>query len=391
MNPYAMKQILFQNLMRLTSGFAALLVLSSTAYAYRTDHGFLPPGANVCAAHVPVTLAVPSNSQPIPDAANGEFSHGFYHIEELDDGLFYVTDGVYQIMFLVADDGIIVVDAPPTIGLNQGNPSASLTLVEVIHSIPQTKNKPIKKLVYSHSHMDHIGAASFIQDAFPDVEIIAHELTNEQLKRGTNELEGLLPGAGSYPPPLAHTVFSKNKKVKLGKQLLQLSYKGAAHEPGNIFIYAPKQKVLALIDVIFPGWSPFNNLALAEEVPEYIEAYDKVLAFDFDIFIGGHFNRLGKREDVIEGKQYIMDIKTNALAALKNPALFQIFSLFPNNALGAFAIYLDQMACDCANHTLDPNLTPSAVDWRSRLGNADSNTVRHCWTMGEAMRIDPTF
>ncbi len=338
-----------------------------------------------------MTLTIPPNSQAIPDPSKGEFSHGFYHIEELKDGLFYVTDGVYQIMFLVSNKGIIVVDAPPSIGLNQADPAASLTLVEVIYSIPETQGKPIKKLVYSHTHMDHIGAASFIQDAFPDVKIIAHRLTNKQLEKGTNELEGLLPGAGSSPPPLAHRVFSKAIKIKLGKQKLQLSYNGPAHEPGNIYIYAPRQKVLMLVDVVFPGWSPFSNLALAEEVPEYITAYDKVLGFDFDIFIGGHFNRLGKREDVIEGKKYIMDIKANALAALQNPALFQIFSILPNNGLGATAVYLDQMACDCANRTLDPNQTPSAVDWRSRIGNADINSVGHCWVMGEAMRIDPMF
>lgn len=391
MKPNKIKHVLFHNLMRLTISITAFLALTTSVYAYRTDHGFLPSEANVCATHVPVTLAIPPNSQPMPDPSKGEFSHGFYHIEELGDGLFYVTDGVYQIIFLVSNRGIIVVDAPPSIGLNQADPSASLTLVEVIYSIPETQGKPIKKLVYSHSHIDHIGAASIIQDAFPYVEIIAHRLTNKQLKVGTNELEGLLPGAGSSPPPLAHRVFSYSKKVKLGTQRLKLSYKGAAHEPGNIYIYAPKQKVLMLVDVIFPGWSPFSNLALAEEVPEYIKAYDKVLDFDFDVFIGGHFNRLGKREDVIEGKKYILDIKANALAALRNPALFQIFSIFPSNALGAFAVYLDQMACDCANRTLDPNQTPSAVDWRSRIGNADINTVGHCWVMGEAMRIDPTF
>lgn len=384
----------FQSLFRYTTGILScmfVIIFSSSALAYRTDHGFLPPGANVCAAHVPVTLSVPPNSQPIPNPALGEFSHGFYHVEELSDGLFYVTDGVYQIMFLVSERGIIVVDAPPSIGINQLNPSSSVTLVDVIYSIPQTQGIPIKKLIYSHAHMDHIGAASIIKDAFPKVEIIAHYETNILLRKGTNELEGLLPGAGTSPPPLAKTVFGKFKRVHLGKQTLKLSYKGPAHEPGNIFIYAPRQKVLMLIDVVFPGWSPFNNLALAKEVPEYIEAYDEVLRYNFDVFIGGHLNRLGTRADVIEGKKYVLDIKANALTALSNPALFQIFGIVTNNALGAFAIYLDQVACDCANRTLDPNQTPSGVDWRSTIGNADGNTIRHCWKMAESIRIDPTF
>ena len=369
----------------------ALMGMSVNANAYRSDHDLLPQGSDVCESHVPVTLNIPPNAQAIPDAFQGEFSHGFYHIEELNDGLFYMTDGVYQAMFLVAKQGIIVVDAPPSIGINQADPSQSVSIVDVIYSIPETQGLSIKHLVYSHTHLDHIGAASIIQDAFPNVKITAHWETQKQLMQGTGELEGLLPGAGTNPPPLPNKMFNKQKVVRLGKQAVHLSYKGPAHEPGNIFIYAPKQKVLMLVDVIFPGWSPFTNLAIAEEVPEYIEAYDEVLAYEFDVFIGGHFNRLGNRDDVVEAKEYIMDIKANALAALQNPALFQIFGLAPQNGLGAFSIYLDQMACDCANRTLDPNITPSGSDWVNRLGTADINTLTHCWEMGEAMRIDPTF
>ena len=51
----------------------------------------------------------------------GEFSGGFYHVEELKDGLFYMTDGAFQAMFLVSGEGIILVDAPPSIGFNPVN------------------------------------------------------------------------------------------------------------------------------------------------------------------------------------------------------------------------------------------------------------------------------
>jgi hypothetical protein len=35
------------------------------------------------------------------------------------------------------------------------------------------------------------------------------------------------------------------------------------HEPGNIFIYAPAQRVL-VVDVVFPGWMPWRRFALAK-------------------------------------------------------------------------------------------------------------------------------
>jgi len=39
-----------------------------------------------------------------------------YIVDELGDGLFLVNDGVYQMMFLTTDEGVIAVDAPPNTG-----------------------------------------------------------------------------------------------------------------------------------------------------------------------------------------------------------------------------------------------------------------------------------
>lgn len=51
--------------------------------------------------------------------------------------------------------------------------------------------------------------------------------------------------------------------VGVGAQRLQLDYMGTNHTEGNIFIYAPGQRVLMLVDVIFPGWVPFANFSVA--------------------------------------------------------------------------------------------------------------------------------
>ena len=39
-----------------------------------------------------------------------------YFVEEIDDGLYWVTEGTYHVMFLTTGEGVIVVDAPPSIG-----------------------------------------------------------------------------------------------------------------------------------------------------------------------------------------------------------------------------------------------------------------------------------
>ncbi len=368
-----------------------LILSSANALAFRTDHGLLPEGTSSCDAHVPVTLEIPNNALPVPDPFRGEYSGGFFHVEELSEGLFYMTDGAYQAMFLVADRGIILVDAPPSIGVNPIDPSLSVSLLDVIYSVPATQGKPIKKLIYSHSALDHIGAAGLVKERFPNVKIIAHKATKRKIQSSSGRLLPFLQGSAAVPPPVPDVGFRSTKRVHLGAQSLKLSYRGPIHEPGNIFIYAPQQKVLMMVDVFFPGWAPFNDLALAEDIPLYIKAHKIALNFDFQTLIGGHVNRLGTRSDLETAMSYLEDIRANATSALFDPKLFAIFGIVPQHALGAFNIYLDQVACSCANLTLDDTQTPSGIDWRQEIGAADINTVGHCWSMAKALRVDPSF
>ena len=84
----------------------------------------------------------------IPEAAKGPAipSKG-YLVEEIREGLFWVTDGAYNTIFLVTDKGVVAVDAPPTIGKNY------------LKAISEVTDKPITHVIYSHAHIDHIGAA----------------------------------------------------------------------------------------------------------------------------------------------------------------------------------------------------------------------------------------
>ncbi len=383
-------KLAFKPMLGVVAGIS-LVISSANVLAFRTDHGLLPEGSSSCDAHVPVTLEIPDNAKPVPDPFRGEYSGGFFHVEEINEGLFYMTDGAYQAMFLVSTNGIILVDAPPSIGVNPTDPSQSVSLLDVIYSVPATQGKPIKKLIYSHSALDHIGAAGSIKQRFPNVKIIAHRATKRKIEQSSGQLIPFLQGSSVLPPPLPDVVFRSTTRVRLGGQTLHLSYRGPIHSPGNIFIYAPFQKVLMMVDVFFPGWAPFNDLALADDVPLYIQAHKIALKFDFETLVGGHVNRLGSRSDIETALTYLEDVRANATSALFDPSLFAIFGIIPQHALGAFNVYLDQVACSCANLTLDNAATPSGLDWRQQIGAADINTVGHCWQMAKALRSDPSF
>jgi len=303
---------------------------------------------------------------PIPDTAKGpviDMEKG-YLVEEIQDGLYWITEGTYQVMFLTTGEGVIVVDAPPTVGEN------------ILKAIAEVTDESVTHVIYSHSHADHIASASI----YPDNAVyIAHEDVAAQLARDRPNPFGAFLGGSPVPTPTI--TFSDKYTLEVGSQVLELEYKGPAHEPGNIFIYAPKQKVLMLIDVIFPGWSPFKDLAVAEDVPAYIDAHDQVLAYDFNTLISGHVTRLGTREDVEIQQEYMLDIQNNAAQALQTVDFFTIAQEtgFENKWL-LFDTYLNAVAQECTDLTLQK--------WTSRLGGADVFTFSHCETIIESLRID---
>jgi Metallo-beta-lactamase superfamily len=102
---------------------------------------------------------------PVPATAKGPAipSKG-YLVQQIGAGLYYLTDGIYQMMFLTSGQGVIAVDAPPTIGHN------------ILRAIAEVTSEPVTHVIYSHVHADHIGAAVLYPH---DAVRIAHSLHSE--------------------------------------------------------------------------------------------------------------------------------------------------------------------------------------------------------------------
>lgn len=302
----------------------------------------------------------------IPEAAKGPtIPAKGYLVQQIRDHLYWVTDGTYNTMFLVTDKGVVAVDAPPSIGKNY------------LKAIAEVTNKPVTYVIYSHAHLDHIGAAGI----FPkNATFIAQQETAAELQRAKSVTNNV-----SMVPPIPTMTFTKNYTLQIGNQTLKLDYYGVNHLPGNIFIYAPKQKVLMLVDIIFPGWIPFPYLAIAKDVAGFIKAHDIALNnYDFDTIVAGHLTRLGTRNDVIVQKEFVSDLEKAAAKANQEVLFSKIASQvgrFDNPWL-IFSKYIDAVNEDCVN-----NMLPK---WENRLGGAQQFMSTHCFTMAESGRVDPT-
>jgi glyoxylase-like metal-dependent hydrolase (beta-lactamase superfamily II) len=294
---------------------------------------------------------------PLPPAALGPEvpKDTGYLVKEIRDGLYWVGDGSYNTMFLVHKTGVIAVDAPRSIGR------------KYLSAISDVTTKRITHVIYSHAHTDHIGSA----DMFPKGAItIAHEETASLLKRYRDPRR-----------PVPQVTFKDHYVLNVGGQVLQLDYHGPIHIAGNTFIYAPKQKVLMLVDVAFPGWIPYKDLAVSQDVPEYVRGYDVALSYDFDTYIGGHVTRPGTRDDVMVGREFVLDLKRTARTAMAAVSFQDVAKTVANpNRWSLVNAYRDAQAQKCVDELLPR--------WRDRLGGAETFLPSHCAVMVEALNID---
>ena len=295
-------------------------------------------------------LDVPPTAQgPAIDPGKG------YRVQDLGSGLFMITDNAYQSMFLVYDRGVVVIDAPP------------LFAAHIPEAIARVTDKPITHIIYSHSHADHIGGANAL-GGHPI--IIAHDETLRLLKR-----------AADPNRPLPTVTFSDKYALRVGNQVLELSYHGNAHEPGNIFIYAPAQRVLMVVDVVFPGWMPWRRFALAQDIPGYFAQVEEIGKMKWDTLVGGHVARAGTHADVDLQIEFDRDVKEAAAKALATttPGV----GLSPADKANPWAFfdsYIDRVAGQCVN-----TLTPK---WSNKLGGFDVYIWDQCYAMEQSLRIE---
>jgi glyoxylase-like metal-dependent hydrolase (beta-lactamase superfamily II) len=295
-------------------------------------------------------LDVPAPARgPAIDPAKG------YRLQDLGKGLYMITDNAIQSMFMVYDSGVVVIDAPQAYA------------ARIPQAIAEVTRNPITHLIYSHSHADHIGGAKAL-GGHPI--IIAQDETLRLLKRDADPNR-----------PLPTVTFTDQYTLHLGSQVLDLSYHGSGHEPGNIFISAPAQRVLMVVDVVFPGWMPWRRFAVAQDVLGSMAQVEEIRKLDWDTFVGGHVTRTGTHADVEVQSEFYRDIKQAAATALTTTQLGEgLNPLDKDNPWAFFDNYIDRVAGQCVN-----TLTPK---WSTRLAGFDVWIWDQCYSMEQTLRIE---
>jgi glyoxylase-like metal-dependent hydrolase (beta-lactamase superfamily II) len=298
---------------------------------------------------------------PVPPSALGPaLNEQGYHVGRVERNLFWVTDGTYQSAFLVTDEGVVLFDAPPTIGHNLRRAVDEVAAAEGV-------TNTVTHLVYSHHHADHAGAANL----FDGVVRIGHEDTRRLLVRDNDPTR-----------PAPDVTFQDTYTLTVAGERVELAFHGPNHSPDNIFLHFPDHDALMLVDIANPGWVPIYNLNLTEDVPGYIAAADKALTYPWKHYIGGHLGRLGTRDDIALHQQYVADIVESSQAALGSVDPTPYFVKYGANVWAGVKGYLDEVTAQAAE--------PVIVKYTGVLAAADVEafTYSTTFTVLQSMRLD---
>jgi glyoxylase-like metal-dependent hydrolase (beta-lactamase superfamily II) len=211
-----------------------------------------------------------------------DLSRGFL-IREAASGVFMLTNGNYQSLFMTTGKGVVLVDAPEP-------------LVKYIETaVAEVTDEPIKTLIYSHGHSDHIGGTYLL--ARPGLEIIAEERVAKFVadKRDGRRL-------------LPTRTFVDETTIEIGSRTVSLK-RDEFHSPeGDLIIYLPAEKVMMAVYIIAPGWVPLLDFDITGNMFAYLGAFERILAYDFNVFISGHTADLAHRKDVEITQKYALDV-----------------------------------------------------------------------------------
>ena len=269
-----------------------------------------------------------------------------YFVKKLAPEVYFFSTGVYNNLFIVTPEGVVITD--PIKGKGKLLKKA----------ISEVTSQPVKFMIYSHSHIDHIGDAYLFEGN--GVQIVAQVETGKALKKYKDKNR-----------PIPHINFGTNYSLSVGGISIELIYPGEGHGKGNTIIYIPSRKIMMYVDAVTPKSVPFKNFAYTIDIVSQIKGIEKALKLDFDIYVAGHLNRPGTREEMQEVLAYYYASRKASIKAIKRVSFVDVRKKSKTKDVEPlFGEYLDTVAKECYQ-ILKP-------EWKKRLMGFEAFAKGHC-------------
>jgi glyoxylase-like metal-dependent hydrolase (beta-lactamase superfamily II) len=218
-------------------------------------------------ANPAVDITVPDNvrtAQPPPVRVEST---------KLADGVFYLTGGSHHSLAVEMKDHIVLVDVPLT------EERALAVIAKAKELIP---NKPIRYLVTSHHHWDHLGGIRTAMDE--GATIVTYQTNKAFLERVAKTPHTLNPDRlSTSKKPLKIQTVGANATLTDGTRTIELHLLTNYEHTGDMLVvYLPKEKILAEPDAFTAPATPTTSLVVTA-VPYAVALYDNIQRLKLDV------------------------------------------------------------------------------------------------------------
>lgn len=227
-----------------------------------------------------------------PGLAQGAAMPGPEPIEHITGNVYKIFGGGGNTLVVVQKDGVVLVDTKMP-----GNGPA------ILAEVKKVTDKPVKIIINTHSHPDHIGSTDYIREHYPNVQVISSETTKAEVAGNPMYKPGVLP----------NVTFKDRMTIGKGNDQIELYTFGQAHTGDDTFVFFPASHVLFMGDVMAWNMAPFlpsGGASLLPSVQEKLIATVKGVNF----VVEGH-GYVDSWKDLVRITHFNRDLVTFAKAA----------------------------------------------------------------------------
>jgi cyclase len=221
----------------------------------------------------------------IPLAASGQPS---FKVQKLAEGVWAAElgSGVNVGWFLLGDS-VVAVDTGPD----------AATASEILKKIAETAGKPVRFLLLTHAHGDHVGGARVFAEA--GAQIVCQE------NAATAVLYVLTQSGGKAAGTAQPGVLTVSERLMFvgGARRVEIYWLGPAHTKGDLIILLPQEKILFGGDLALNGRLPY--LQSPDANPRgWEQLMPRLAAAPIEVMVPGH-GEIGPRTGISDTLAYV--------------------------------------------------------------------------------------